>query len=71
MGNKQSYNLNVVFAELKCITDFTSNNTGNGGNSRTHRWILTAGICGAMRSTVALWDDSSAVFMREQMEMGI
>lgn len=73
MGNKQSYNLNVVFAKLKCITDFSSNNTGNGGNSRTNRWILilTAGICGAMRSTVALWDDSSAVFVREQMEIGV
>lgn len=49
MGNKQSYNLDVVFAKFKCITDFFSNNAGSGENCITHSWmlILTAGICGA------------------------
>ena len=61
MGNKQSYNLNIVFAKLKCITDFFSNNTGSSGNCITHRWmlILTIGICGAMGGATALTVDKS------------
>ena len=55
MENKQIYNLNVVFAKWKCITDLVSNHTGNGGNSMTHRWILTTGACGATVDAAALW----------------
>jgi len=57
MDNKQRYNLNVVFAKGKHITDLVSTYTGNGGNSRTHCWmlILMIWVSGATRSKVALW----------------
>lgn len=63
MGNKQSYNLNVVFAKFKCITDFLKNNTGNCGDSMTRRWmlILMTGICGAMGGTAAQQADGCVV----------
>ena len=54
MENKQRYNLNVVFAKWKCITDLVSNHTGNGGNRRTYRWILTTGACGVTVDALAL-----------------
>lgn len=66
MENKQSYNLNVVFAKGKCITDFFSNNTGNGENSRIHHWILcrslmlmliVAAMCGVGSEPVEQWDN--------------
>ena len=61
MDNKQSYNLDVVLAKFKCITDFFSNNTGSGENSITHCWmlILTTGICGIIADAAAFWADGS------------
>lgn len=61
MGNKQSYNLNIVFAKLKCITDFFSNNTGSSGNGITNCWmlILKTGVSGATVDAAALWACSS------------
>ena len=55
MENKRSCNVNDILAKGKCINDFFSNNTGSGGNSMTHRWmlILITGICGIMRGTAA------------------
>ncbi len=40
MENKRSCNVNDILAKAKFINDFFSNNTGSGGNSMTHRWML-------------------------------
>jgi len=40
MKNKRVCNVNVIFAKCKCIKDIFVKNTGGGGNSITHRWML-------------------------------